>query len=202
MHEAGSSHYNSMCSRGRACRRGFGREAHFQYWPAAAAGAAAVAACAAVLAFTALLTSALLALIIGALSACLAFCSSLRFEDKPDYSFLRRMFRDLFAKEGEWRLGSCPTSAAGPGDAAGMHWGWLLLLAGCSAVGALLHHYCWCGGRGAWGWDRRQVPASCHMSRACLVLGSTTQTVVNPSCLTSASCCCCCCCRLELGLRV
>jgi hypothetical protein len=26
---------------------------------------------------------------------------SLRFEDKPDYSFLRRMFRDLFAKEGE-----------------------------------------------------------------------------------------------------
>lgn len=28
-------------------------------------------------------------------------CRSLRFEDKPDYSFLRRMFRDLFAKEGE-----------------------------------------------------------------------------------------------------
>lgn len=26
---------------------------------------------------------------------------ALRFEDKPDYSFLRRMFRDLFAKEGE-----------------------------------------------------------------------------------------------------
>uniref|UniRef100_A0A383VAC2 non-specific serine/threonine protein kinase n=1 Tax=Tetradesmus obliquus TaxID=3088 RepID=A0A383VAC2_TETOB len=28
------------------------------------------------------------------------YVRSLRFEDKPDYSFLRRMFRDLFAKEG------------------------------------------------------------------------------------------------------
>jgi casein kinase 1 len=25
---------------------------------------------------------------------------SLRFDEKPDYAFLRRMFRDLFAKEG------------------------------------------------------------------------------------------------------
>ncbi len=29
------------------------------------------------------------------------YVRSLRFEDKPDYAFLRRMFRDLFAKEGE-----------------------------------------------------------------------------------------------------
>jgi len=28
------------------------------------------------------------------------YVRSLRFEDKPDYSFLRRMFRDLFAREG------------------------------------------------------------------------------------------------------
>lgn len=33
--------------------------------------------------------------------AVIMWCRSLRFEDKPDYSFLRRMFRDLFAKEGE-----------------------------------------------------------------------------------------------------
>lgn len=29
------------------------------------------------------------------------YVRSLRFEDKPDYCFLRRMFRDLFAKEGK-----------------------------------------------------------------------------------------------------
>jgi hypothetical protein len=51
----------------------------------------------------------------------LCVCRSLRFEDKPDYAFLRRMFRDLFAKEGEctagrllsrggYLVGSCPTA--------------------------------------------------------------------------------------------
>lgn len=35
----------------------------------------------------------------------LCVCRSLRFEDKPDYAFLRRMFRDLFAKEGECTAG-------------------------------------------------------------------------------------------------
>jgi serine/threonine protein kinase len=29
------------------------------------------------------------------------YCRSLRFDDKPDYSYLRKVFRDLFAREGE-----------------------------------------------------------------------------------------------------
>ena len=29
------------------------------------------------------------------------YCRSLRFDDKPDFSYLRKMFRDLFAREGE-----------------------------------------------------------------------------------------------------
>jgi hypothetical protein len=33
------------------------------------------------------------------------YCRSLRFDDKPDFSYLRKMFRDLFAREGE--LGTC-----------------------------------------------------------------------------------------------
>ena len=28
------------------------------------------------------------------------FCRSLRFEDKPDYAYLKRIFRDLFIREG------------------------------------------------------------------------------------------------------
>eukprot|EP01017_Pseudomicrothorax_dubius_P014378 TRINITY_DN1677_c0_g1_i1.p1 TRINITY_DN1677_c0_g1~~TRINITY_DN1677_c0_g1_i1.p1 ORF type:complete len:123 (-),score=33.33 TRINITY_DN1677_c0_g1_i1:342-710(-) len=35
----------------------------------------------------------------------LNYCRSLRFEDRPDYSWLRRLFRDLFFKlEKEWDL--------------------------------------------------------------------------------------------------
>jgi hypothetical protein len=31
------------------------------------------------------------------------YCRSLRFDDKPDFSYLRKMFRDLFGKEGyQW----------------------------------------------------------------------------------------------------
>lgn len=30
------------------------------------------------------------------------YCRSLRFEDKPDYSYLKRLFRDLFIREGKW----------------------------------------------------------------------------------------------------
>lgn len=29
------------------------------------------------------------------------YCRSLRFDDKPDYSYLKRLFRDLFIREGE-----------------------------------------------------------------------------------------------------
>lgn len=33
----------------------------------------------------------------------LNYCKSLRFEDKPDYSYLRKMFKDLFiSKNYEW----------------------------------------------------------------------------------------------------
>ncbi len=28
------------------------------------------------------------------------YCRSLRFDDKPDYSYVRKLFRDLFAREG------------------------------------------------------------------------------------------------------
>lgn len=28
------------------------------------------------------------------------YCRSLRFDDKPDYSYLRKIFRDLFVREG------------------------------------------------------------------------------------------------------
>ena len=35
------------------------------------------------------------------------YCRSLRFDDKPDYSYLRKLFRDLFARDGELDLKSC-----------------------------------------------------------------------------------------------
>lgn len=37
------------------------------------------------------------------------YCRSLRFDDKPDYSYLRKMFRDLFAREGETLKEQLPT---------------------------------------------------------------------------------------------
>ena len=30
------------------------------------------------------------------------YCRSLRFDDKPDYSYLKRLFRDLFIREGQF----------------------------------------------------------------------------------------------------
>jgi casein kinase 1 epsilon len=43
------------------------------------------------------------------------YCRSLRFEDKPDYSYLRRLFRDLFIREGyqldyvfDWTISKYP----------------------------------------------------------------------------------------------
>ena len=30
----------------------------------------------------------------------LSYCRSMRFEDKPDYNYLRRLFKELFAREG------------------------------------------------------------------------------------------------------
>jgi hypothetical protein len=55
------------------------------------------------------------------------YVRSLRFDDKPDYSFLRRMFRDLFAREGArprrrrwWRGGALRVCGRGsPRRAAG-----------------------------------------------------------------------------------
>lgn len=37
---------------------------------------------------------------IGEFASYLNYCRSLRFEDKPDYAYLRKLFRDLFTKEG------------------------------------------------------------------------------------------------------
>lgn len=50
------------------------------------------------------------------------YCRALRFDDKPDYSYMRKVFRDLFTREGESVHGG---SACGPGPA---------LLWGCCAV--------------------------------------------------------------------
>lgn len=36
------------------------------------------------------------------------YCRSLRFEDKPDYSYMRRLFRDLFIREGLQNYNCCP----------------------------------------------------------------------------------------------
>lgn len=32
------------------------------------------------------------------------YCRSLRFDDKPDYSYLRKIFRDLFVRQGKFCL--------------------------------------------------------------------------------------------------
>lgn len=40
------------------------------------------------------------------------YCRSLRFEDKPDYGYLKRIFRDLFIREGDGVYLTCPTSSA------------------------------------------------------------------------------------------
>jgi hypothetical protein len=32
------------------------------------------------------------------------YCRSLRFDDKPDYAYLKRIFRDLFIREGEGNI--------------------------------------------------------------------------------------------------
>lgn len=46
----------------------------------------------------------------------LNYCRSLRFDDKPDYSYLRKLFRDLFVREGfqydyvfDWSVQGKPT---------------------------------------------------------------------------------------------
>ncbi|XP_074589584.1 uncharacterized protein LOC141845426 [Curcuma longa] len=49
------------------------------------------------------------------------YCRSLRFEDKPDYSYLKRLFRDLFIREGyqfdyvfDWTVIKHPQSSGSP----------------------------------------------------------------------------------------
>ncbi|XVF81013.1 hypothetical protein PTKIN_Ptkin15bG0122200 [Pterospermum kingtungense] len=49
------------------------------------------------------------------------YCRSLRFEDKPDYSYLKRLFRDLFIREGyqfdyvfDWTILKYPQISGGP----------------------------------------------------------------------------------------
>lgn len=39
------------------------------------------------------------------------YVRSLRFDDKPDYAYLRKLFRDLFVREGEARRGRAATTA-------------------------------------------------------------------------------------------
>ena len=49
------------------------------------------------------------------------YCRSLRFDDKPDYSYLRKLLRDLFAREGQW-LSTPPGSAIAPASACFVSW--------------------------------------------------------------------------------
>uniref|UniRef100_A0A1S3Y5L1 Casein kinase I n=1 Tax=Nicotiana tabacum TaxID=4097 RepID=A0A1S3Y5L1_TOBAC len=63
------------------------------------------------------------------------YCRSLRFEDKPDYSYLKRLFRDLFIREGyqfdyvfDWTILKYPQIGASsrgraPGGSAGLNTG-------------------------------------------------------------------------------
>jgi hypothetical protein len=66
------------------------------------------------------------------------YCRSLRFDDKPDYSYLRKVFRDLFARDGAPRArGPRPAgrpASAGPAVAARRGWRMSCARAAPSAV--------------------------------------------------------------------
>jgi casein kinase I homolog HRR25 len=56
----------------------------------------------------------------------LNYTRSLRFDDKPDYSYLRKIFRDLLLREGfrydyvfDWTINKCQRNAQASDQAAG-----------------------------------------------------------------------------------
>mmetsp|Transcript_63408 Transcript_63408/g.200316 ORF Transcript_63408/g.200316 Transcript_63408/m.200316 type:complete len:450 (-) Transcript_63408:204-1553(-) len=59
-------------------------------------------------------------------SAYLNYCRALRFNDRPDYAYLRRLFKDLFMREGfvsdglfDWSQPAAPSNSVGEGEGDG-----------------------------------------------------------------------------------
>jgi hypothetical protein len=47
------------------------------------------------------------------------YCRALRFDDKPDYSYMRKVFRDLFTREGECGRQAHPGGGGGESSVPG-----------------------------------------------------------------------------------
>lgn len=63
----------------------------------------------------------------GVFASYLNYCRALRFEDRPDYAYLRRLFKDLFMREGfvndglfDWSQPASGTSVNSKGEGAGL----------------------------------------------------------------------------------